>query len=84
MIPTHFENWGKCDGDKFYLKLTRNNLKTVGNMTATNCCRHHKNLILQKCSYALRIDQLRLENVENVPFSSFSSVHTMSFSKCAG
>ena len=37
-MPAHFENDEKCDGAKFELVFTRyrQNLKTVGNLTAIN------------------------------------------------
>ena len=58
----------------------RNNLKTVGNLTARNLLQYFDG----KEMYALRIDQSRPESIAKMfRYNFFSSVHMMPFSKCA-
>ena len=71
---------------KFELAFTRcwNNLKMIGNLTVKTLC---KTLMPKKCTFTLRIDQLRSKSsksIEKCSFSSLSSVHTMLFPKCTG
>ena len=59
----------------------RDHLKTVRDLTVKSRC---KTLMPKKCTYTRSINRFRPRASRNVLLSSFSSVDTMSFPKCAG
>ena len=67
MIPIQLGNSRKFDGNKHAAIAIITKLEFVA----------------AELYLLLRIDQPRSESVENVSFSSHSSVHTISFSNCA-
>ena len=83
-LPGHFENGENVTVAKFELAFTRyrNYLKTVRNLTVNNSLQDFD--AKEMYSRPQINDGFCSKSVEKFLFSSFSSVHTMQFPKCAG
>ena len=71
---------------KFELAFTRyrHNLKTIENLTVTDSVQSLQEFDAKNLPSPTEPFSLNSKPLRNVLFSSFSSVHTMPLSKCAG
>ena len=82
-MPAKFENIEKCDGNKILASLHTipAQFEIIRKLDGRKKgCNLPKNWMPKKCTSTLRIDRPRPESIENIPFSSFSSIFTMLFS----
>ena len=79
MATEHVEN---CDGSNI-LASVHTMLRRFETGRKFDGSEFAKSLMAKRCTYTLKIDNSHSKSVKHIPFSSFSGIHAIPFSRCA-